>query len=292
MTHTTSTPPDNRLEGDTELRQAQLVMLGLLKQFDAICKRHNLTYWIDGGTLIGAVRHQGFIPWDDDLDVLMPREDYDKFLNLPDSEFPEYIYHDKREEMQRIRDRYSKRIDVDCDSDATFNSIFLDIFPVKKFHYMRKVLARVRMLIPPYTPPSIKNGKSLANKCKRFFANILYYFLTYTGLQFVIRGLSLLGPKNVWGCDLTRTWHFHFNDSWLFPLKTLKFEDFDAPVPNNYHQWLTYNFGDYMQLPPESERNHHNNIHILVTTPCKHPEARDWNKDFPELISNNSENNS
>lgn len=277
-------PPDNRLEGDTEIRQAQLVMLGLLKHFDKICKDHNLTYWLDGGNLIGAVRHKGFIPWDDDLDVSMPREDYDKFLNLPKEAFPSYIYHDKREEYMRLRDRYSKRIDEGCDADKEFNAIYMDIFPVKKYHYMRKVLARVRMCIPPYTPPSIKNAKTISKKIKRLGATILYYVLTYTGLQFIIRALSFIGPKKYWGYDLTRPVHYHFADEWIFPLTELQFEDQCFPVPGKYHEFLKYNFGNYMQLPPESERNHHNNKSILVTTPCNHIEALDWNTDFPDYV--------
>ena len=85
---------DNRLEGDTPLRQAQLVMLRMLKIFDAICIKHGLTYWLDGGTLLGAVRHGGFIPWDDDLDVCMPLDDFEKYKHLSLSEFRYDVYND------------------------------------------------------------------------------------------------------------------------------------------------------------------------------------------------------
>lgn len=273
------TPPDNRLEGTTPIRQAQLVMLGLLKEFDKICKKYNLTYWLEGGTLLGAVRHQGFIPWDDDLDVMMPREDYEKFMNLSEDVFQEYIFFDKRAEYIRLRDRYSKRIDKNIDPDIEFNSIYIDIFPVKKFNYGRKLMSRLRMLIPPYNPPSFKDVLNKKKKAKRFLSNILYYILKYSGLQYVIRFISLLGPKNVWSYDLTITWHYHFLDSWIFPLTTLQFEDAHFPVPGNYHKYLKFQFGDYMT---PLQDNHHLNEDIFSTTPCKHPEARDWYKDFPE----------
>ena len=172
--------PDRRLEKTTELEQAQEVMLGLLKVFASICEKYNLTYWLDGGTLLGAVRHQGFIPWDDDVDVIMPRDDYDKFLSLPDSVFPVYVYHDTRDGFQRLRDRYSKRIDEGAEPDKDFISIYIDIFPVKKFHCMRKVLSRIRMCMPPYNPPGIKSAKGFVRKAKRLCANILYYLITYT----------------------------------------------------------------------------------------------------------------
>ena len=272
--------PDRRLEKTTELEQAQEVMLGLLKVFASICEKNNLSYWLAGGTLLGAVRHKGFIPWDDDVDVIMPREDYDKFLALPDSEFPEYVYHDTRDGFQRLRDRYSKRIDEGADPDRDFISIYIDIFPMKKYHYMRKVLSRIRMCIPPYSPPSIKNAHGLKKKMKRICANILYYFITYSGLQFVIRGLSLLGPKSVWGYDLGATWHYHHKDKWVFPLQKIQFEDAFFYVPHNYDAWLSNTYGKDYMVPKQD--NHHNNNSILVTTPCKHPEARNWLEDFPE----------
>lgn len=65
---------------ENELRSCQLKQLEILKIFDRICRKHNLRYWIDGGTLLGAVRHKGFIPWDDDLDVAMPSEDYKNWI--------------------------------------------------------------------------------------------------------------------------------------------------------------------------------------------------------------------
>ena len=280
------TPPDNRLEGTTPIRQAQLVMLGILKEIDRVCKKHNLTYWLAHGTLLGAYRKNCFIPWDDDLDIEMPREDFDVLINLPRSEFSEHIFLDSTSEVEgdfycKVKDRYSKRIDGNIpDSDKAFNTIFIDIFPVKKFHFMRKVLSRIRMLIPPYTPPSIKNAKTLSKKIKRLLVNVLYYVLTYSGLQFLIKGLSLLGPKNVWAYDLKRPRHYHFYDSWIFPLNQIKFEDSYFPIPAHSEKILATMYGKNFMTPLQD--NHHLNEDIFPTTPCKHPEARDWYKDFPE----------
>ena len=69
------------LDNDT-LKKLQEVELEILEEFDRICKKHNLTYFAVGGTLIGVIRHEGFIPWDDDIDLGMPRKDYDKFIEI------------------------------------------------------------------------------------------------------------------------------------------------------------------------------------------------------------------
>ena len=79
----------SRYNGEnTKLRKAQLCMLDILIQFDKVCRNNNISYWLDGGTLLGAVRHQGFIPWDDDLDVCIQSKDYPKLREALIKELP------------------------------------------------------------------------------------------------------------------------------------------------------------------------------------------------------------
>ena len=73
---------DDREKGKNVNEQARLVMLKLLRELDRICTKYDIPYWLDGGTLLGAIRHGGFIPWDDDIDVLMPRTDFDRLQNI------------------------------------------------------------------------------------------------------------------------------------------------------------------------------------------------------------------
>ena len=82
----TSLPPTQ----NKNLRNLQLGILELLKIFDKLCKKYNLRYWLDAGNLLGAYRHKGFVPWDDDMDVSMPREDYDKVIPLFKDELNKY----------------------------------------------------------------------------------------------------------------------------------------------------------------------------------------------------------
>ncbi len=84
--------PDEREKGETRLRQCQLVMLRMLKIFDYLCNKHEIQYFLVGGSLLGAVRHKGFIPWDDDFDLGMTRENYEKFLDMAVPELPKDIF--------------------------------------------------------------------------------------------------------------------------------------------------------------------------------------------------------
>src|SRR5215217_3158284 len=84
--------PDEREKGETPLQQSQLVMLRMLKILDYLCTKHGIEYFLIGGTLLGAIRHKGFIPWDDDLDVGMTRANYEKFEQLAVAELPQDIF--------------------------------------------------------------------------------------------------------------------------------------------------------------------------------------------------------
>ncbi len=268
--------PDRRFDGDTELRQGQLVMLRLLKIFARTCDELGLTYWMDSGTLLGAVRHEGFIPWDDDVDVAMPREHYEEFLRKAPELLPYDVYLDASNEYAKLRDRYSSRVPLDAGTPR--DSIFIDVFPMKRFPAMRKKLARVRQLIPPYGIPGIPRDGSIAYRAYRLAVASGAILLRVTGLMFVIRFLCLLGGKHYWSYDLTRTWHHHFNDEWIFPLRRMKFEDSWFYGPGDAHSQLRYQYGDYMTPPPEHQRNHHGLGTILVTTPCDWAEALNWNE--------------
>ena len=82
---------DDSMDINEKVRLVQKKEVELLKIFSDICEKNNLTYYALGGTLLGAIRHGGFIPWDDDMDLGMPREDYDKFIKIADSELPKHI---------------------------------------------------------------------------------------------------------------------------------------------------------------------------------------------------------
>ena len=135
---------DRRGEGTTVLRQTQLTLLYLLDVFAGICEARGLRYYLGSGTLLGAMRHNGFIPWDDDLDVGMPEEDYKEFLKIAPDILPRGVllqkpgqYPQDFIQSARLRDRRSFFCEWYTNVDVP-SGIFMDIFPVGKYPKMSR----------------------------------------------------------------------------------------------------------------------------------------------------------
>lgn len=280
--------PDNRLTGDTSLRQLQLVMLRLLKIFDKICQENNLTYWIDAGTLLGAVRHNGFIPWDDDLDVIMPYEDYLKFLKLPATVFPEDVFlqtpttdKDYICPWIKLRDRFS-HIDEAGGPYPYSQAAFLDIFPALNMTENQHKYRSICTFLPPYNrsyDPIVKH-LSLKSKIKNCILNCFYFFFKQIIKIKPIKNKLIkffeTGSK-AWEYIPPIRWNHRFPENIIFPLKKIQFEDGEFYAPNNPHEYLKIYFGDYMTPPPESERkSNHFVTEIHPIGPNPHFSALKW----------------
>ncbi|MBU5592427.1 LicD family protein [Clostridium sp. MSJ-4] len=279
--------PDHRLDNLDleELRQCQLIILRILKVVDHICTKHSLTYWLEGGTLLGAVRHGGFIPWDDDLDISMPREDYEKFLAIAKDELPEDLFAQNLQSTEfagntwtQIKDRKSMII---LSEDAKYHQgLYMDIFPmdvysdnffkrnlyekIHKFFYIR-----VQAINAPLKKPFFKGSNFIKNVIRLIFKIVFFIFAIFDYNKIYNMNLKSRekriesmkkNPKTNYGYATdVLNWEniFRFED--IFPVKRIKFEDGEFCVPNDYHAVLTSLFGsDYMDMPPEHKRVQHN----------------------------------
>ncbi len=256
--------------------KVQAVECEILQEIDSICRRHNLTYFAIGGTALGAVRHQGFIPWDDDIDIGMPRKDYEIFLECARKELPQeyFLQNFFTEEKSpfyftKIRKNNTRFVEFYLKDADIHHGIFVDIFPfdnVPGNETLRNLHFRwCRCLYQIYL------CKSLTTVCSSRFEQKDNYKGT---IRKILHTLLLPVPKR---------WLFHLLDrsvqlfngqecaeishivrrrlrvhlEALYPLVLLPFENQKMPVPKNYHTYLSAQFGNYAELPPEHKRYGH-----------------------------------
>lgn len=266
--------PDNRADADTPLRQAQLVMLRMLKIIDYICRKHNLSYWVCSGTLLGAVRHKGFIPWDDDLDICMIREDYEKFTQIAPLEFPKDIMLQTRESDPnydylplpcKIRDLNSLIISEGLENVKYNQGLFIDIFPVDRYHIGGLVQKKEKLLktyfrfITKCLDAKLGKDRSIKNFIISYF-NPLFHFLTESYLHRIksliqLNNKALIHNQCLIGHVFDTPWRRYFKYSDIYPLQDILFEDTQVMAPNNIKAYLTELYGEsYMTPPPENQR--------------------------------------
>lgn len=241
------------------------ILLGYLLEVDRICKKHNIKYFLAGGTLLGAIRHHGFIPWDDDADVMMLREDYEKFLSVVQQELPNNITLQTTKTDPKTHCVFTKlRIDNTLFS-TKFTSMFMDMhngifFDVlshdqtansklgRKIHLQLTLLTR-SLVFNKWHKRKIDNG----NKFQSFVANILKavfpikfsewlqfkclrFFEKKKDAEYLYDGMG----RNVYKGD--------FPKYYLDEVIEWDFEGHKFPVPKEYDKYLRYLYGDYEQL--------------------------------------------
>ena len=227
--------PDNRQEGETVLRQAQLVMLRMLKIIDYICRKHDISYWMCSGTLLGAVRHKGFIPWDDDLDICMIREDYERFVEIAVNEF-----------------------DEECEK-----GLFIDIFPMDRYH-KQKLPFMFEKMVKVYNTFICKSldaiyfkDESIDKKILAFFHPVFHKLV----LQYMKFAKKLIDKNRGLGTDcrlghgFDTLWKRYLRFDDIFPVVEIDFEDSKFFAPHRPDVYLTTLYGpNYMTPPPEKQR--------------------------------------
>ena len=231
--------------------------LDILKYIDYICTQNNLKYFLSFGTLIGAVRHKGFIPWDDDIDISMPREDYEKLILImqkqEDERYKVLSYRTKKYPYPfiKVTDSYTK-IEDDGVVDYPYKGLWIDIFPIDGFKSQRRsILSKVTIFIEHMR--SLASYKRLPDRHKkrkwircisklfgyRFFLYLIerisynkrFYTNPYAGVYYA--PVKIL-PKSVYGNGVKA-----------------QFENMTFTIPSDYDAFLKEEYGDYMKLPPK-----------------------------------------
>lgn len=255
------------------LRQLQLTMLETLKVFDAFCRKHDIKYSLYAGSLLGAVRHKGFIPWDDDLDVCMSRAEYDRFIALWAEERPDgYILQNKEntpaywQSFSKIRKDHTTFLQEERETGKYHTGIFLDVFPldripdgrlaraVYKWHCMKYQLL-TREFVPPNAGLVTRLGSAFILACTPKFCrekirqNTLKKITQYNGFH----DLEISATETM--ASLRKPFAQDMLDAYV----DLPFEDGTFMCFAGWDDHLRRKFGNYMQLPPTEERawRHH-----------------------------------
>ena len=262
---------DRRQEGETVLRQCQLVQLYLLHIFDKVCKENDLRYVLEGGTLLGAMRHNGFIPWDDDLDVGMPLSDYKRFLAIAPRVLPSDVYLDNPAATGRIAIPFAKIRDKNSfyleKSGSMLTSdpsgIYIDIFPHEE---MPDLPYWIQKLIVKACGSTWMRSRWFYGKARGFVSGILFSALG--GLCSLMHGII---RSCVWLLKKVRPTHwsflifergdiFRYRTEKLYPPSGHVFEDAEFPVPNDADDILKSHYGNWREIPPPDKRPRHARI--------------------------------
>ena len=259
-----------RYDDDT-LKHLQQVEIKILKYFIEVCEENDLTYFMYAGSLLGAIRHQGFIPWDDDIDVIMFREDFEKlnkileneldekynFFNVLNEETYHYTWGRLTLKNTLFKEWWGDQVDYTP-------NIFLDIFildnvPKDKYKkFIQKWKSYTLNMLTSYSIIKFKND----SKLKEIIQQTIYYLIKILPVSpSTIKKACVNSFKKYQYEDCEEVCDFpsenmmqmSFRSDWL-PLKKAKFEDMEVNIPNNYDKILRMDFNNYMEFPPEDSR--------------------------------------
>lgn len=254
----------------SELRTMQLKMLDILIVIRDICDKYNIPYWLSGGTLLGAVVHGGFIPWDDDIDIELMRADYKKLLKILAKELPAHLYLQTPKDkgypvlFSKVRDKNSIVHSKDED-EASYKEkgFFVDIAPQERSYMpIKKFLDNIY----GRSFRRIKRGKAL-HSWQYFYEYTISLFLYPIGL--VCMGLARLFCKIakpdtvVYGYGINAAHSQNISD--LLPTSPIMFEGLEFAAPNKPHEYLVSQYKcDYTQIPPIDKRpTHFTNVEYI-----------------------------
>ncbi len=261
--------------GIPSLRELQLTELEILFEVDRICKANSITYYLDGGTLLGAVRHKGFIPWDDDIDISMPIADYNRFIKCAEKELADiyFLQHYTTDNFHcfyaKVRKNNTTAIESNKSELDAHNGVWIDIFPLigvkndkKWIKNQKKKMERYKRLYYKTTCMLPWKNLSFDKKLLRMIPLPIRGIIIDTMYRHLFSD-PLKSPFccTVWGEERVEA---RFNSN-VFREKTeLMFEGRLFPAPKYWDEYLSTVYGDYMTPPPEDKRTGGNHTITFV----------------------------
>lgn len=251
-----------------DLEKLQKKTLEILVKVDSLCKKYGIKYYLVYGTALGAIRHRGFIPWDDDIDICMFRDEFEKFKAIS-HELGEEFFFQTREtdpnyplELPKIRMNNTAFVEENIKSFDINHGIFIDVF-ILEYSLKNKLLDKFTQRLYMFDIYNIRNHVP-TQKSSRIMFKMLRPFL-YKGKlkKWWQNDVYTKLKKDYEICNDIVSFGYSFPTSDFGEPRYVVFEDILLPVPSNVENHLLKCYGDYMKLPKEKDRiPHHNTIYF------------------------------
>ena len=276
---------------DAKLRKLQLCQLEILKVIDEFCQKEGIKYSLYAGTLLGAVRHHGFIPWDDDLDICMERAEFNRFLDAWKERGPAgYLLQNKDntprfpQSFTKIRKEHTTFLQNEREATAYHTGIFVDVFPIDRMpsnRIKRSIFEydcmRYQLYCREFVPPKGNAVQKAVSFCLLTMCSPVKRARKRASLlKRITKGNKRKG--NTVAIETLNTILTPLPENLFDGYTRLPFEDGEYMCFSNWDGYLRAKFGDYMTLPPESER-----------TWKHHPIILDFEHDYEELQQINTD---
>jgi len=249
---------------EVSFEESKQIMVKTLESIDKCCRDNNIKYSLCWGTMIGAIRHHGFIPWDDDIDIMMPREDYNRFLNIyNDPEYGVYTPKVSKKYIYLLTKIYDKRTCVYLKNRSeSYFGVWVSIFPydnapdenlklweLKRDFWLKIIFLKIQSLI----------GQSLMRRVVKKIVRVLLFPLSlswlYNRIENCLIAYNNQQTKRICIWYGTPYMKFRYFPKELFDeCLDVDFETIKTKIIKGYDMFLRQTYGDYMQLPPESDR--------------------------------------
>lgn len=262
---------------DEQLKQLQKIELENLQVFISVCKQLGLEYFLYGGTLLGSVKYKGFVPWDDDIDVALPRDSYEKFIReapgvLPEDYFIQNPYNCKYcpYPYTKLRRHGTKYVEYVYRNLPIETGIYIDIYPVdhipddekKRRHQFKRVHRWIRIFTCRQARPLDQKERGIKRNAKKILKFIAHIILLTLPSDYCINQIDKY-MKMYNGDEKARRYSalnspvFDNIYSNIYPFIQGEFEGIEAILPNDYLEHLKRRYGDIESLPPAEERIGH-----------------------------------
>lgn len=265
------------IKGD-DFRKLQLLELDLLIELDRVCRENGIRYQIWGGTQLGAVRHKGFIPWDDDADVVMLREEYEKFRRCTNQLNPDICFFQDHENDPEYRWQYgklrrtgTKYIRLGQEHIKCKTGVFLDVFPLDDIP-----ISTIGQMLQDFHCFCLRKimWSEVGRVSEKGFLKIWYTLLSKIPVDFAFKQVnwyakrsSNSSPNKVRTLCYTSIGKLYYKHPikerygmpkrWFCNVEEFEFEGKKLIGLKDYDEYLRFSFGDYMELPPEEKREQH-----------------------------------